>query len=253
MLEAKNLSLQERQDLEKAIKEDLKDNPPTIGLVGISGVGKSTTINTLFKTELPISHTKACTKEFKAIDLHLTLNKSEMENPPVRLRVIDAPGLGEDIRNDPVYLKMYHRYLPICDVILWVISATNRGIALDQQYLKEFSKLHEKMVFGLNQVDLVEPMNWNKVINLPSEEMEENISEIEMDRLEKLSSFLNSNIRMISYSAKFGFNLEQLFTLLIDACPANRRWIFDGLKNFSYTEFIPDDLRRELSIQIEEQ
>ncbi len=248
MLEVNNLSLQERQDLEKAMKEELEDTPPTIGLVGISGVGKSTTINTLFKTELPISHTKACTKKFEPINLHLTLNNSEMENSPVRLRVIDAPGLGEDIRNDPIYLKMYHHYLPVCDVILWIISARNRGIALDQQYLKEFSKLHEKMVFGLNQVDLVEPMNWNRVINLPSEEMEENISEIEMDRLEKLSSFLNSNIRMISYSAKLGFNLEQLFALVIDACPANRRWIFDGLKNFSYTEFVPANIRRELSI-----
>lgn len=248
MLEVKNLSLQERHDLEKAINEELKDNPPIIGLVGISGVGKSTTINKLFKTELPISHTKACTKEFKAIDLHLTLNKSEMENPPVHLRVIDAPGLGEDIRNDPVYLKMYHQYLPNCDVVLWVMSAINRGIALDQQYLKELSNFHEKMVFGLNQVDLVEPMNWNRVINLPSEEMEENILNIEMDRLEKLSSFLNSNIRIISYSAKFGFNLEQLFALMIDACSTNRRWIFDSLKNFNYTEFIPDGIRRELCI-----
>ena len=99
------------------------------------------------------------------------------------------------------------------------------------------------MVFALNQVDIVEPMNWDNRINLPSEEMEVNIQIIEKDRAEKLSNILQSNLDIISYSAKHGFNLEQLFYMVVEKAPQNRRWIFDGLKNFSYSDFIPEGVR----------
>jgi predicted GTPase len=49
-----------------ACHAEVTKRPPTIGVVGTSGTGKSSTINTMFKTSLEISHTRPCTKEFLA-------------------------------------------------------------------------------------------------------------------------------------------------------------------------------------------
>lgn len=231
------------QKIREAMRGTLGKTPPAIGLIGVSGVGKSSTINAMFKTSLPISHTVACTKEFRTNDMALQMAKGEMSGSRVSLQVIDAPGLGEDISLDPKYISMYHKHLPNCDVILWVLGARNRAVALDQKYLHDFREFHQKIVFGINQVDLVHPMNWNHKINLPSAEMETYIDEITNDRAAKLYSITKSEVRIVPYSATYGFNLEKLFKLLIQTIPEKRRWIFDGLKNFSYRDFIPTGLK----------
>lgn len=230
------------QKIRAVLLDEVTERPPTIAVVGVSGVGKSSTINSMFKTQLKVSHTVAGTKEFDPTDLSLKFTKGEASGESVNLRVIDAPGLGEDKKLDPSYIKMYKENLPLCDVILWVMSARNRAIALDQMYLEEFKEYGERIVFGINQVDLVHPIDWNESINLPSIEMEQNINEIVKDRSEKLSSYINSPVKIMAYSAQKGYQLEQLFELLIDSIPNERRWIFDGLKNFSYKDFIPAEL-----------
>ena len=92
-------------------------------VVGVSGSSKSSTINTLFKTSLPVSHTVACTKQFEANELTLRMTHGQATGHVTKLVVYDAPGLGEDVRKDPEYLEMYREYLPRCDMILWVTSA----------------------------------------------------------------------------------------------------------------------------------
>ena len=54
------------------------------------------------------------------------------------------------------------------------MAARNRGLALDQRYLEELKSYHGRMVFGVNQVDLTEPMDWHPVVNGPSPEQERN-------------------------------------------------------------------------------
>ena len=38
-------------NLRQKIEEAFASTPPTIGLIGVSGVGKSSTINSMFKTK----------------------------------------------------------------------------------------------------------------------------------------------------------------------------------------------------------
>ena len=123
------------------------------------------------------------------------------------------------------------------------MAARNRAIALDQYYLQSLSKFHNKIVFGINQVDLIEPRDWNEKINLPSQEQLRNMESIENDRKKRLEKVLERKVSICSYSANRKFNLEELFGSLIDNIPESRKWIFDGLKNFSYTDFLPEDLR----------
>jgi small GTP-binding protein len=225
---------------------EVSRNPPTIGVVGVSGVGKSSTLNVLFHTNRPVSQTVACTKCFEEKDLGLKLTRSLGEGLHVDLRVIDAPGLGEDMRRDPEYLAQYKANLVRCDVILWVMTARNRAVALDQMYLQQLRKHHRRIVFGINQCDLVDPLDWDTRANLPSPRQERNIAEIVKDRSERLTAILGTRPRLIPYSAVTGYNLEELFFFLIENAPEQRRWIFDGLKNFSFKDFVPEEFKLSL-------
>lgn len=234
----KSLSSEERGQLSEAVVREL-ERPPTICVIGVSGSAKSSTINTLLKTSLPVSHTVACTKRFEEIEVSLQMTQGEGEGRPVKLVVYDAPGLGEDVRKDPEYLEMYRRHLPECDVALWIMSARNRAVALDQQYLQQLKEFQDRMLFGLSQVDLVEPMNWKQGLPIPSREQESNIAEIVEDRSKRISETLGRQVRLVPYSNYKGYNLEELFASLLSHVQGDRAWIFAGLKNFSYKDFMP--------------
>ena len=227
-----------------AFRADFGRRPPTIGVIGVSGTGKSSAINAMFKTTLEISHTRACTKEFRAIDMGMKILKGPAKDEPISLVVIDAPGLGEDIQMDPVYIEKYLQRLPECDVILWLMAARNRAASLDQQYLRQLSQFHDRIIFGLNQIDIVHPMDWSDSINLPSAEMEENIAEIIKDRSEKIADVIGRVPDLVPFSVTRGFNLEMLFNRLITSAPEERKFVFDLLKNFSYKDFIPAEVQQ---------
>lgn len=91
----------------------------------------------------------------------MSFKRGNAKDEELSLIVIDAPGLGEDIDNDPRYLEMYKTNLVQCDVILWIMTGRNRAVALDQMYLQQLSDFYSKIVFGINQVELVEPQAWN--------------------------------------------------------------------------------------------
>jgi len=239
------LTAEEIEKLRQEILKEVNTKPPTIGVIGVSGVGKSSTLNSLFKTNLATSDTVACTKEFRREPLKLEFQQGYAKKEKVSLVVIDAPGLGEDIFKDPEYLEMYKKNLVECDVILWIMTGRNRAIALDQIYLQQLTDFHPKIVFGINQVELIEPLHWNEKINVPKEQQLKNIEIIEADRKEKIEKIIKTEIKLCSYSAKKKYNLEELFGLIIDNCPPNRKWVFDGLKNFHYADFLPEEIRNQ--------
>lgn len=213
--------------------------PPTIGVVGVSGSGKSTTINALFKTNLAISHTGPCTKQIEETEMKLIARKGVAKDEQVTLVVVDTPGLGGDPRMDSFYIDQCRERLPGCDAILWVMAARNWAVHLDQIYFDEFAEHRDRMVFGINQVDIVHPIDWNERINLPSVKMECNIEDVVHGRAEQLRGVLGESPRILAFSAERRFNLEQLFDMLISAIPENRKSMFDALRKFSYRDFTP--------------
>ncbi len=224
----------------KAVEEEFNRQPPTICVIGLSGSGKSSTINAMFGTNKRVSATTRGTHRFRADVFEIVSQRVEGAALKCALRVLDAPGLGEDVSLDENYLGRYRHHLKDkkCDIVLWIAAARNRALALDQQYLTRLSDVLPNVVIGINQVDLVEPLNWNTGINMPSREQDEAIKEIAADRHTKLTKCLRGECRTIAYSALKYYNLQSLFAACLDASPLDRRWMFDLLKSFTTHDWL---------------
>ena len=240
------------------IAEEFEKRPPTLGVVGVSGVGKSSTINALFRTSLPTSATLRGTSRFTAQKIAIDGRKVMKRDVAAALKVYDSVGLGEDIDADPGYLRRYREHLGKCDCVLWVTSARNRAVALDQAYMRELSEHLPHLVIGLNQADLVEPMNWLGKYNVPSQEQEAHLKEIAADRRERYARALGrapEELPVISYCAKRRYNLSELFLACLHNVPNNRRWMFQIVKGFTARDWIDlaEGLSPEQKAQLEAQ
>jgi len=234
------LNRQQEARIVKAILDEVHRKPPTIAVIGLSGSGKSSVINRLFRTTLPVSHTSACTKDFLYSDIGLEIRNGVAAGQPVSLRVIDCPGLGEDVTLESGYLEHYQKHLPEADVILYVTAARNRGaVALEQMHLRHLLQYVDRMVFGLSQADLVEPRDWNVRLNRPGELQMKYIEEICEDRAARFATVAGRQVRCLPFASSQGFGLQSLFTALILNCPPERAWIFESLKAFDFRQFIP--------------
>ena len=222
----------------KAIEAEFARQPPAICVIGLSGVGKSSTMNAMFGTNRQVSATVRGTSRFSSSTFEITSHRMEGASLKCAFKVYDAPGLGEDAGLDDNYLARYREHLPKCDIALWVLAARNRALALDQQYLERLAKVLPHLVIGINQADLVDPLDWNEGINMPSRAQTEAIAAIEADRHAKLARFARGECTTVSYSAKKYYNLQTLFAACVKAAPERRRWMFELIKSFSTRDWL---------------
>ncbi len=68
-------------------------------------MGKSSTINTLFSTNLPVSHVEACTQ----IESEVSFDGALLKPGARSIIVYDMPGLGEDLDADKKHKETYAR------------------------------------------------------------------------------------------------------------------------------------------------
>jgi len=230
------------------------NTPPRIALIGPTGVGKSSTINKLFGTQLPVKHYVATTKIAYEIELSGEFIKGEKGS----LIVYDMPGVGEDIEIDLEHIETYRQVLTRCDVAVWIISASDRRIAYDQYLIgeiiaKSFVNLSERIIVGVNKADQMYPFDWDNKMNLPSPEQEENLILRKEDVFKKLSKVcptLNRD-RIVFYSAEKHYRLERLFAAMLSACPRTRRWVLSSRENREdFWELVDADLREKVFARI---
>lgn len=208
--------------------------PPRIALIGESGVGKSSTLNSLFNAGQEVSHTESCTQIESAINITLETVQGEGG----ALTVYDMPGLSESISSRERHLSAYTRVLKDVDVALWVLDAQFRPMEAVQKYLiheiREINpRLVERMVFALNKVDLVYPGEtaWHPLANLPSELQEKYILARINDVKKKVREVVPKwKGTVIGYSATRRYNLPQLFSVMLEAVPQKRQWVVASRK-----------------------
>lgn len=140
---------------------------PMIGIMGKTGAGKSSLCNALFAgTVSPVSDVAACTREplrfrFQVGERFMTL--------------VDLPGVGESGARDTEYAALYREQLPRLNLVLWLIKADDRALAVDEHFYRQVigESYRHKVLFVISQADKVEPASSG---NKLSTEQKQNIS-----------------------------------------------------------------------------
>lgn len=140
---------------------------PVIGIMGKTGVGKSSLCNALFADKVsPVSDVTACTRD--PLCFRLQVGEHAMT-------IVDLPGVGESERRDVEYAELYSQQLPRLDLVLWLIKADDRALAVDELFYRQVigEAYRHKVLFVISQSDKVEPTCGGEKL---STEQKQNIS-----------------------------------------------------------------------------
>jgi small GTP-binding protein len=101
--------------------------PPKVAIFGKTGVGKTTTINSLFNAKWKTSHTIVGTTSAQMKEFELSTGGT--------LNVVDLPGYGRSLAEDREYERIYQQIIPSCDLVLLIVQANARDLADDEEMI----------------------------------------------------------------------------------------------------------------------
>lgn len=128
---------------------------PTIVFIGKTGCGKSSTINSLCGTDLPVDGAVACTK------YPIVINKEILHKGIVkRLNIVDLPGIAESLEANIIYADYYNKYIKAADTIVCLSQANTRAYKQDEDFYIELIDSgiispDSNIILGINKIDLL--------------------------------------------------------------------------------------------------
>jgi predicted GTPase len=75
------------------------------------------------------------------------------------MTLVDLPGVGESGARDTEYAALYREQLPRLDLVLWLIKADDRALAVDEHFYHQVigEAYRHKVLFVISQSDKAEP------------------------------------------------------------------------------------------------
>ena len=195
----------------------------TVLFFGKTGVGKSSTLNSLFGLNWATDNAVACTKEPQIASLERSHYKGF---PYQQVRVVDMPGIGESLSNDESYIPYYEEWIPKTHSLVWVTQADTRAYKRDEIFLTKLLPLFEPSLFlivALNKIDCLgvnedeTPFNFEE--GEPSHDQINRINEKIEDVYNIFQSSIDGKInftpkQIIPYTSVYGWGLEHLKTTI---------------------------------------
>ncbi|BAU13309.1 small GTP-binding protein [Leptolyngbya sp. NIES-3755] len=223
LLDSLQLSEQQKEHIRSWINQTLTYEP-RIGILGKTGVGKSSLCNALFGSDIAgVSHVESCTRKVQEITVKIGTGS---------IKLVDLPGIGESKDRDREYQKLYSKLLPDLDVVLWILKADDRAFVPEEEFYHNIAKPYLKQgtpfIVVLNQVDKVEPFReWNEEDCQPGRQQQENIDKKQKAIVEKLNAEAQKlkikPIAVIPVSATEQYNLASLVEAITAALPREKK------------------------------
>ena len=217
-----------KNDIEKKL-EKARFRPLDVMVTGVTGAGKSTTLNTIFKKNVA---TVGNGVDPETMDLDsYSLNDV--------FRLWDTPGLGDGVANDEIHKRklvdlLYKTYSLDGNIYGWIDSAIvvleglNRDMGSTYRLLNEVIVPNiqaDRILVVINQADMaMKGRHWNKETNRPDEVLVDFLERQALSIQNRVKEATGVTIRKpVYYSAEYGYNIEKLLDFIIDNMIVERR------------------------------
>lgn len=184
---------------------------PVIGIMGKTGVGKSSLCNTLFtRPPARVSAIQGGTRQVQCYPFRLASQA---------LHIVDFPGIGESPALDLVYSRLNRHWLNKLDLIVWVLKADDRAWNDDIRCYRQLVSCGAdpaRFIFVLNQADKIEPCReWDVINHQPSLHQQDNLQK----KVAQVNAVFSPVHPVLAVSAPEGFNIGLWVEALITALP----------------------------------
>ena len=209
--------------------EKARFRPLDVMVTGVTGAGKSTTLNTIFKKNVA---TVGNGVDPETMDLDsYSLNDV--------FRLWDTPGLGDGVANDEIHKRklvdlLYKTYSLDGNIYGWIDSAIVVLEGLNRDMGSTYTLLNEvivpniqadRILVVINQADMaMKGRHWNKETNRPDEVLVDFLERQALSIQNRVKEATGVTIRKpVYYSAEYGYNIEKLLDFIIDNMIVERR------------------------------
>ena len=200
-----------KNDIEKKL-EKARFRPLDVMVTGVTGAGKSTTLNTIFKKNVA---TVGNGVDPETMDLDsYSLNDV--------FRLWDTSGLGDGIATDKIHKRklvdlLYKTYSLDGNIYGWIDSAIVVLEGLNRDMGSTYTLI--------NQADMaMKGRHWNKETNRPDEVLVDFLERQALSIQNRVKEATGVTIRKpVYYSAEYGYNIEKLLDFIIDNMIVERR------------------------------
>ncbi|MGW6024167.1 GTPase [Streptomyces sp. NPDC055099] len=183
---------------------------PTVVFLGKRGVGKSSTMNSLFGLALKSDAARECTTSPKPVRVRAAHGR--------RRRVVDMPGIAANLETAARYRSHYEYWMARADVVVWLTQADVRSYTQDQKFFRSFGPLlapGARVVLAVSKFDTQDP-----AVGLPGAVLDEALhAEKLRDVREQLTPYVPPGraVRLVPYSAVRRWNLGRLLAAMTEA------------------------------------
>lgn len=205
--------------------------PFDVMVVGNTGAGKSSTLNSLFGSEIA--------KVGRGVDpetMDIECYKLNQE-----IRFWDTPGLGDGVEKDKEHEKklldlLYKTYsmdgrtYGFIDMVLVIVEGCNRDMGTTYKLMNEIIVPHiqqSRIVVAINQADVsMKGLHWKKENNCPDKTLQQYLEEQAYSIQRRVQEATGTKIeKPIYYSAEKEYNIMEFYDMLIRNLPVERRTI----------------------------
>lgn len=240
---SKSVTAAEQEQVMQLLSKEIREKPFKVAIIGQSGVGKTSTIQSVFGVA------PSTTNRIRAVEEGTTEVEEKIFaiEDGFTLSIADMPGLKNDIlKDEKVYIPLYNEILPECDLIVYIIDAHAKELGIDIKILRDtIIPICEKagntknLIITLNKIDAIgesfpeyrtnKEYHWNRKENKPTDTLAKLIEDRLMDihrRLVKEGIYDHIDVKQApAISAVYAFNMQGFLTAILESA---RGWVFAG-------------------------